>query len=230
MSENKSTTASSAAPKSNAAKSKVMYALSIHMKYGEVLHIEGLNKEEKDRYFELARHENNTMLVEDKASVINLLGKDIAKISVKAYDEKYEKIYHPLEKMLFSESSIGRRPFSFVIKSFVVLAILSILGMFGVEVVKGDIMTVLFDGAMMSETIVKGFDLMNKIFAFTAVLLVIMSIIDLGLGFRSHYYINQDGADPVEFSRLSNGVVTVAFIIVFMIAKTILESVTNMLG
>ena len=43
MSENKSTTASAAAPKSSTAKSKVMYALSIHMKYGEVLHIEGLN-------------------------------------------------------------------------------------------------------------------------------------------------------------------------------------------
>jgi len=233
MSENKSapsTPSTPASSKSTTTKSKVMYALSIHMKYGEVLHVEGLNKEEKDRYFELARHENNTMLVEDKTTVVNLLGKDIAKISVKAYDEKYEKIYHPIEKMLFSESSIGRRPFSFVIKSFVVLAILSVLGMFGVEVIKGDIMTVLFDGALLSEAFLKGFDLMNKIFSFTSVLLVIMSLIDIALGFKSHYYINQDGSEPVEFSRLSNAVVTVAFIIVVMIAKTILESVAGMLA
>lgn len=224
MSENKATQTPLATNKP-----KVQYALSIHMKYGEVLHIESLNKEEKDRYFELARNENATMLVEDKTSVIHLLSKDIAKISVKAYDEKYERIYHPLEKMLFSESSIGRRPFSFIIKSFIVLALLSILGMFGLAVVEGDIMNILFDPALLSETMLKGFDLMNKIFNFTAILMILLNIIDFALGFKAHYYINQDGADPVEYSRLSNAMVTGAFIVVYLIAKTILNSVASMM-
>lgn len=224
MSENKATQTPQATNKP-----KVQYALSVHMKYGEVLHIESLNKEEKDRYFELARNENATMLVEDKTSVIHLLSKDIAKISVKAYDEKYERIYHPLEKMLFSESSIGRRPFSFIIKSFIVLALLSILGMFGLAVVEGDIMNILFDPALLSETMLKGFDLMNKIFNFTAILMILLNIIDFALGFKAHYYINQDGADPVEYSRLSNAMVTGAFIVVYLIAKTILNSVASMM-
>jgi len=224
MSENKATQTPQAS-----SKPKVQYALSIHMKYGEVLHIERLNKEEKDRYFELARNENATMLVEDKTSVIHLLSKDIAKISVKAYDEKYERIYHPLEKMLFSESSIGRRPFSFIIKSFIVLALLSILGMFGIAVVEGDIMNILFDPALLSETMLKGFDLMNKIFNFTFILMILLNIIDFALGFKAHYYINQDGADPVEYSRLSNAMVTGAFIVVYLIAKTILSSVASMM-
>lgn len=221
MSENKTT--------KTTVKPKVMYALSIHMKYGEVLHIEGLNKEEKDRYFELARKEDSTMLVEDKTSVIHLLSRDIAKISVKAYDEKYERIYHPLEKMVFSESSVGRRPFSFIIKTFIVLAILSILSTFGVAMLSGNIMDVFFDSATLTETLTKGFDLMNKIFTFTAVLLIMLSIIDIGLGFKAHYYINQDGSDPVEYSRISNLVVSIAFIIVFMIVKSLLASVVTML-
>ena len=221
MSENKTTKAT--------VKPKVMYALSIHMKYGEVLHIEGLNKEEKDRYFELARKEDSTMLVEDKTSVIHLLSRDIAKISVKAYDEKYERIYHPLEKMVFSESSVGRRPFSFIIKTFIVLAILSILSAFGVAMLSGNIMDVFFDKVVLTETLTKGFDLMNKIFTFTAVLLIMLSIIDIGLGFKAHYYINQDGSDPVEYSRISNLVVSIAFIIVFMIVKSLLASVVTML-
>ncbi len=221
MSENKTT--------KTTVKPKVMYALSIHMKYGEVLHIEGLNKEEKDKYFELARKEDSTMLVEDKTSVIHLLSRDIAKISVKAYDEKYERIYHPLEKMVFSESSVGRRPFSFIIKTFIVLAILSIISVFGVAMLSGNIMDVFFDPEVLSETLTKGFDLMNKIFVFTAVVLIMLSIIDIGLGYRAHYYINQDGSDPVEYSRISNLVVSIVFIVVFMIAKTLLSSVMTML-
>ncbi len=225
MSENKPVAASTKA----SVKKSVMYALSIHMKYGEVLHIEGLNKEEKDRYFQLAREENATMLVEDKSSVRHLLSKDIAKISVKAYDEKYEKIYHPLEKILFSESSMGRRIFSFIIKAFVILSILSIVGMFGVAMLEGDIMDVFFDPAILSETILKGFDLMNKIFGLTVLVMAILNVFDLGLGLKSHYYINQDGADPVEYSRLSNVLVTGAFIVVFLIAKTILNTIVTML-
>ncbi len=221
MSENRTT--------KTTVKPKVMYALSIHMKYGEVLHIEGLNKEEKDRYFELARKETSTMLVEDKTSVIHLLSRDIAKISVKAYDEKYERIYHPLEKMVFSESSLGRRPFSIIIKSFIVLAILSVLSAFGVAMLAGDIMDVFFDPVILAETLSKGFDLMNKIFSFTAVLMIMLNIIDIGLGYKAHYYINQDGSEPVEYSRISNLLVSIVFIIVFMIAKTILASVVTML-
>jgi hypothetical protein len=221
MSENKTT--------KTAVKPKVMYALSIHMKYGEVLHIEGLNKEEKDKYFELARKEDSTMLVEDKTSVIHLLSRDIAKISVKAYDEKYERVYHPLEKMVFSESSVGRRSFSFIIKTFIVLAILSILSAFGVAMLSGNIMDVFFDAEVLVETLTKGFDLMNKIFFFTAVVLIMLSIIDIGLGYRAHYYINQDGSDPVEYSRISNLVVSVVFIIIFMVVKTLLSSVLTMI-
>lgn len=210
-------------------KPKVMYALSIHMKYGEVLHVEGLNKEEKDRYFELARKEESTMIVEDKESVRHLLSKDIAKVSVKAYDEKYEKVYHPLEKMLFSESSLGRKTFSLIIKAFVVLSIISILAMFGMAVVEGNIMDVIFDGELFTQTILKGFDLMNKIFSFTFVLMILLNVVDFGLGFKAHYYINQDGADPVEHSRLSNAVVTLAFIIVYLVAKTLISTVAGSL-
>lgn len=210
-------------------KNKVMYALSIHMKYGEVFHLEGLNKEEKDRYFELARNENDAMLVEDKASIVHLLSRDIAKISVKAYDEKYEKIYHPIEKLLFSESSMGRRVFSIIIKSFIAIAFLAIMGMFGLAVIEGNIMDVFFDGELFTQTILKGFDLVNKIFLFTIILMFVLNVIDIALGSKAHYFINQDGADPVEYSRLSNALVTVTFLVVFIIIKTILSTVAGMI-
>jgi len=131
--------------------------------------------------------------------------------------------------MVFSESSVGRRSFSFIIKTFIVLAILSILSAFGVAMLSGNIMDVFFDAEVLVETLTKGFDLMNKIFFFTAVVLIMLSIIDIGLGYRAHYYINQDGSDPVEHSRISNLVVSIVFIVVFLVVKTLLSSVLTML-
>lgn len=212
-----------------ATKSRVMYALSIHMKYGEVLHIEGLSKEEKDQYYELARHENQTMIVEDKASVRHLLSKDIAKISAKAYDEKYQNVYHPIEKMLFSESSLGRRLFTLIIKAFIVISILSIIGMFGLSVVDGTIMDVLFESDQFLATVSKGFDVMNTLFGFTVALMILLNVMDIILGLRAHYYINQDGADPVEVSRISNAAVTLAFIVIFLVAKTVIGGLSSMI-
>ncbi|HAS74502.1 MAG TPA: hypothetical protein DCS67_10185 [Clostridiales bacterium UBA8960] len=228
MNEKGSTQTAPAATK-HASKSRVMYALSIHMKYGEVLHIEGLNKEEKDRYFELARNEQGTMLVEDKTSVVHLLSKDIAKISVKAYDEKYERIYHPLEKLFFSESSFGRKIFSLIIKSFVILAILSVIGVLGLTVIDGTVMDVLFDGEMLLENISKGLSLAGKFFSLTVALMLVLNVVDIALGYKAHYYINQDGSEPVEYSRLSNLFVTIAFIIVYSIAKMVLGQISGML-
>lgn len=212
-----------------AVKSRIMYALSIHMKYGEVLHVEGLNKEEKDQYFELARHENKTMIVEDKSSVRHLLSKDIAKISAKAYDEKYQNVYHPIEKMLFSESSLGRRLFTLIIKAFIVISILSIIGMFGLAVVDGTIMDVIFESDQFLATVVKGFDIMNTLFGFTIALMLLLNALDIILGLKAHYYINQDGAEPVEVSRISNAAVTVIFFVVFIVAKTVISGLSNML-
>ena len=59
--------------------------------------------------------------------------------------------------------------------------------------------------------------------------MILLNVVDFGLGFKAHYYINQDGADPVEHSRLSNAVVTLAFIIVYLVAKTLISTVAGSL-
>lgn len=210
-------------------KGRVRYALSIHMKYGEVLHIDDLSREERDRYFELARTENASIIVEDKSSVRNVMGKDISKISAKAYNEDYKKLYYPLEKMMFSESSLGRRVFHTVIKAFVLLAFFAIIAVFGMAVIEGNIMDVFFDGELFSKTIFKGFALIDKLFGYAVFAMIILNFADLLLGLRAHYHINQDGAYPVETTRISNVGVTVVFAIVFFIAKTVLVSLTKLL-
>jgi transcriptional antiterminator Rof (Rho-off) len=210
-------------------RTSIRYALSIHMKYGEVLHAEGLTKEEKDEYFGLAKQKDQNLIVEDNASVRNLRSEDIAKISAKAYDTEYEKVAYPVRKMLFSESTIGRKPFVWLIKAFVIIAVLGILGFFGLAMVEGNIVDVFFDPAVFSETILKGIDFTKMVFNYIVIFMVLLSLIDIVLGLRADYYINQDGVEPVDVSRLSNLVVTVVFIVVFMVVRSMLAGIVALL-
>ncbi len=205
------------------------YALSIHMKYGEVLHVEDLTKEEKDQYFELARHDDRSLIVEDTTSVRHILGKDIAKISVKAYDDQYEKLIHPLEKMMFSESTLGRKLFSTIIKVFVGISFLGMIGVFALAMIEGNILDVFFDPKLFGTTFLKGFDLIKTLFNYTVILLILMNLIDLVLGLRADYYINQDGEQSADTSRLSNVFVTAAFIVVFIVIQVVMNGIVKML-
>lgn len=205
------------------------YALSIHMKYGEVLHVEDLTKEEKDQYFELARHDDRSLIVEDAVSVRHILGKDIAKISVKAYDEQYEKLIHPIEKMMFSETTLGRKLFSTIIKVFVGVSFLGMIGVFALAMIEGNILDVFFDPKLFGATILKGFDFIKTLFNYTVILMILMNLIDLVLGLRSDYYINQDGEQSAETSRLSNVVVTAAFIVIFIVIQIVLNGIIKLL-
>lgn len=205
------------------------YAISIHMKYGEVLHVEDLTKEEKDQYFELARHDDRSLIVEDTTSVRHILGKDIAKISVKAYDEQYEKFIHPFEKMMFSESTLGRKLFSTIIKSFVGLSFLGMIGVFGLAMIEGNILDVFFDPKLLGATVLKGVDFIKILFNYTVILLILLNLADLLLGLKADYYINQDGEQPAETSRLSNVFVTAAFIVILIIIQMVLKGIVKVI-
>lgn len=205
------------------------YALSFQMKYGEVLHLENITKEEKDRYLDFARSKSNTLLVEDSHSLRNLHSDDIAKVSVKAYDAEREKWLHPIQKMLFTESSLGRPLFKGIIKGFIVLAILAVLGKFAIGMIEGGIFDVLLDAKLFMAALISGFEWVESLFKYVAILLVLLSLLDLVLGLNASYFINQDGEEPPEHSRLSNAVVSGLFILIFSVVLSFLSAASNLI-
>lgn len=209
--------------------SHMRFALSIYMKYGEVLHVEGLTREEKDQYFDLARDTSRSLLVEDGTSIRHIMGKDIARITVKPYDNQYEKVMLPLRKMLFSESTLGRKLFTVLIKLFAGISILGIIGVFGLAMIEGNIIDVFFEPELFGETLGKGIDLMSGLFGYMVILMILLSLIDLVLGLRADYFINQDGEEPAEITRAGNLAVTFGFIIVYKVIETVLVKILEML-
>lgn len=199
----------------------VKYALSIFMKYGEVLHVEGVNREVKDRYFELAKSPNSSMLVEDSRNIRNIHGSDIANISVKRYDAVYEKTFFQAEKMLFSESSVGRGIYFTAIKIFLLLSALAIASQLVVAAMSGDIMELIMDLSKISTYLDKGIKMVMSLFRYTVIIMFLISAIDIILGLNAHYHINRDGDPPVVDKRVNGIIITLGFLVVMLIAKSI---------
>lgn len=208
----------------------IRYALSIHMKYGEVLHLEDITKEEKDKYLNFARQDHATLLVEDKRTLRNLHSNDVAKISVVVYDAEQDKVSHTMKQMFYTESTLGRPLFKGIIKAFIWIAILGIIGFFGISMVEGGFLDVFLEMDKFVAAFDKGFDFAGTLFTVTAVVLVLLALLDMGLGVKSRYFRNQDGEEPAMTTRLSNAGLVVAFIVVIVVLKMVANGVLGALN
>lgn len=207
----------------------ILYALSVHLKYGEVLHVESVDKETKDAYLNLAKTSGETMLLETKTEVRHLKSDDIAKVSIVAYDENYLKVWHPLKRIFFSESSFARYLFSFIVKLFVFTCVVLGIAQLGLKVIDGTIMEALFDPMQFKNMMIALTSQIGTLFKFTMIFMVLWHFLDMALSFRKTYYINQDGAPWVEHTVSSHMSITILLFVGYMVIVTALKGVMQML-
>ncbi|MBS7527583.1 hypothetical protein KHM83_12935 [Fusibacter paucivorans] len=208
---------------------QTLYALSIHMKYGEVLHVEGIDREERDQYLALAKAAGSTMLLETKHEVRQLRSDDIAKVSIISYNANYINTWHLAKRMLLGESSIGRWIFGFMIKFFVFLCFVIAIAQLGLRVIDGTIMDVLFDPTQFVAVIDAALVQMKTVFNYVVVFMILLHLLDMVLALRNDYYINQDGAPWVEQTTAANFILTGGLIVGFFVVKAVIGGVMAML-
>ncbi len=192
----------------------IYYALSVFLKNGDVLHLSGLSREEKDRYFTLARNPQMSLLIEEENSIRNLLGSDIASITYKKYTQTYEKTVFQLEKMFLSESSFGNGIYFLIIKLFVALCFLVAIKETASGALKGDLMSIILDADKLGKLFTDSLAAAKPLFHYSYIIMLAISLVDLVLGLIAKYHINQDGAPAIHTRRCSGLAITVIFIIV----------------
>lgn len=192
----------------------IYYALSIFLKNGDVLHLNGLSREEKDRYFTLARNPQMSLLIEEENEIRNLLGSDIASITYKKYTEAYEKTVFQLEKMFMSESTFGTGIYYLLIKLFVAVSFIVAVKETATGALKGDLMAIILDADQIGKLFTDSFSAAKPFFHYTYIFMIAIALVDLILGLIAKYHINQDGAPEVRTRRFSGIAITIVFIIV----------------
>lgn len=203
-------------------KKSILYALSVFLKSGDVLHFTGLTKEERDKYFELAKHPSASMVIAERDKIQVVLGSDILNISAKRYDPEYEKFMLPVKKMLLSESSFGTWIYIFLIKCFVAIAAIVVVLSMVTNILGGEVMEIIMDIDALKGFAQQGFDTAMNFFKYTAVAMFIIAVVDIVLGLNAKYHINMDGAPAVRTRRFMGLVITLAFVIGVNIVKAII--------
>lgn len=207
-----------------AVQSNYRYALSIQMKYGEVLHVDKATQEEKDKYVELSKQRGSSMIIEDRRSVRHLHSDDIAKISIKRYEVDAEQWKLPFKKMFFTESTLGRGTFTLCIKTFVLLAFLALGAGVVANLLSGDMMEVVFSHDLdLNVGFSKGFQWVGLLFGLFFGIMVTLNVVDCILGLNEKYFINQEGELPAETTRLSNVFITLGFLVGYLVVMTVLR-------
>ncbi len=202
-----------------------LHALSIHMKYGEVLHIDDISEERKDNYLKLCTEPSTSIIVEDEDSIRNLMGHDVAKISVKEYTHEYRGYFFPLKKALLSESDLGRGVYKATIKLFVLFAVFVVIGLLGIRVVDGTILDTLFDQALLTGLMNDILNWIGKLFNYAMVVMILANILDYGLSYKAYYPVNRDGTEPIEISRASNSVILLIFVLCYLIGVRMVSAI-----
>lgn len=204
-----------------------MYSLCIHLKYGDILHVEDLNSAEKDVYFDLSRKSGGTLLLETKSEIRNLCSEDISRITSVAYDKQYKDGMHRVKSMLFSESSIGNVLFSLIPKLFYVIAVILGIASIAATVIDGSIFDMLTESSLI-------LDLMNSTLASIAILfkvvfvtMLVLNIVDFVLPLDEEYFVNRDGMEEVDCSRISNLLMTGKFLFVILILNAVIGFALN---
>lgn len=194
-------------------KKSVLYALSVFLKSGDVLHFNGLTREERDKYFELAKHPSASMVIEERDKIQVVLGSDILSISAKRYDPEYEKVMLPIRKMLLSESTVGTWIYTFLIKCFVALAVIVVVLSMVTNILAGEVMEIIMDIDALKGFAQQGFNTAMNFFKYTAVVMFMIAVVDIVLGLNAKYHINMDGAPAIRTRRFIGLVITLAFVV-----------------
>lgn len=210
-------------------KASALYSLSIFLKHGEVLHIENLNREQKDNYFRLCKDPKGSILIETEDQVRNILSYDIIKITSQTYTPDYKKYVQPVSKAMLTESLLGSTPFRWVRSLFFLFAIMS-SGLVLFELMSdGVLLDILFDLEIQKMFMDGMAETVGKIYGYTIWILVVMHLLDIFLPNGEQYFVNRDGTEEPDVSKVNNLVATIGFIVLLQVIKIGFNMVMNML-
>lgn len=201
------------------------YCLSIGLKSGEIVYIDGISKGEKNGYLNFAKHSQETMILEIDNSLWRIQAADIESISVKQYKKKNEKSYGWFNRNLIAKARFTKASFFFWIKWFVFLLIFSMfLAAFKI-VLKGDVMAVLMDPSMIGNVLKEGLRYGDMAFFAILAIMAILFIIDFFLPITEPYRRIKPYPEYLSDNRLSNLIVILGFIMFYKVFSILLAGI-----
>lgn len=193
------------------------YCLSIGLKSGEIVYIDGISKGEKNGYLNFAKHSQETMILEIDNSLWRIQAGDVESISVKQYKKQSEKSFGWFKRLFLVKSRFTRGTYFFWIKWFLFLFILSMMLAAFKSVLKGDVMAVIMDPSLLGTVIKTGLRYADKVFFAILGLMGLLYILDFFLPVTEPFRRIKPYPEYLSDNRFYNLIIILAFIFFYKI-------------
>lgn len=193
------------------------YCLSIGLKSGEIVYIDGISKGEKNGYLNFAKHSQETMILEIDNSLWRIQAGDVESISVKQYKKKNEKNYGWFKRTFLAKARFTRASYYFWIKWFLFLLVFSMLLASFKSVLQGDIMAVLMDTSLLGDIIKTGLGYADMAFFAILGIMVLFYIVDFFLPVTEPYRRIKPYPEYLSDNRFSNLLIILGYALFYKV-------------
>lgn len=197
------------------------YAVNLVLKSGNTIYLENLKKGEKDSYLAYAKQGTILMLISDEKTLWRVMPQDIERVDVKAYQNGLAKSIYPLLKFFMGKSHFTSDTFFNLARLFILVIILTVFAGMGIALQKGDLISLLFDQALLQEYIQMIFKWSEMGFYALLLVMIITNIADFFMRPVESFHILDLKRQFLAETKLLNLLITLAFVIIFLILKTV---------
>ncbi len=204
-----------------------LYAVNIHLKSGQIVHLEHLEKGEKDAYVNHARNGKDKMLIETNKTVWRILPDDIERIEVKSYNKQQANGVYPFMRIVMTKSRLDTSIFTRFIFFFIVLLVVSV----AFQVVRGmlieDPMAILTDYTLLAPYMADASKMFVKFSWMLVIAMAVLNVIDLILGSTEKFYILDEERSMLEGTKVFHILITIGCLIGFKVVNSLFFSLLN---
>ncbi len=205
-----------------------LYAVNIQLKSGEVIHLEHLEKGEKDAYVNYVRTGKDKMLIETSKQVWRILPDDIERLDVKAYNTSQANGVYPFMRFLMVRSRMETETFTKFIWYFVWLLIGSVVIKLG-EAAIVENTSILNDFSIIGDYLSEARPLFVKFSWVLIAIMFVLNLLDLILKPTEKFYILDEERSVLEDTKLLHILITLGCMVGFMLVNSfvfpIIESI-----
>lgn len=196
------------------------YAVNLVLKSGNTIYLENLSKGEKDSYLAYAKQGTTLMLISDEKTLWRVMPQDIERVDVKEYQNTLAKGVYPLLKVFMAKSHFTSNTFFNLARIFILVIMLTVFAGMGIALQKGDLIGLLFDQELLQEYVQMVFKWSERGFYALLVVMLITNVADFVMRPVESFHILDVNRQFLAETKLLNLLITLAFIIVFLILKT----------
>lgn len=198
-------------------KDNKLYAVNIHLKSGQIVHLEHLEKGKKDAYVNYVRTGTEKMLIETSRQVWRILPDDVERLEVKAYNSQQANGVYPFMRFLMARSRMETSTFTRFITFFIILFIVSIGVQMGIAIAEKDPFSILLSPSLFIPYLEGAASFFKKGAMILVFIMFVLNVLDFILKPTEEFFILDDDRSILEGTKLLHVIITLSCLVVSML-------------